>query len=69
MGCNPRALIVKILWARHGRNVANLSGTFSYRVFDGGLTESGQRASLRAALPGLARAAVELLSWPPAGPR
>jgi broad specificity phosphatase PhoE len=33
---------VKILWARHGQNVANLSGTFSYRVFDGDLTELGQ---------------------------
>jgi broad specificity phosphatase PhoE len=34
---------VKILWARHGQNVANLSGTFSYRVFDGDLTELGRR--------------------------
>jgi broad specificity phosphatase PhoE len=28
-------------WARHGENVANLSRTFSYRVFDGDLTNSG----------------------------
>jgi broad specificity phosphatase PhoE len=28
-------------WARHGENVANLSRTFSYRVFDGDLTERG----------------------------
>ncbi len=28
-------------WARHGENVANLSGTFSYRVFDGDLTSRG----------------------------
>jgi broad specificity phosphatase PhoE len=28
-------------WARHGENVANLSGTFSYRVFDGDLTDRG----------------------------
>jgi broad specificity phosphatase PhoE len=28
-------------WARHGENVANLSGTFSYRVFDGDLTGRG----------------------------
>ncbi len=35
--------MVKILWARHGENVANLTGTFSYRVFDGDLTELGKR--------------------------
>ena len=34
---------MKILWARHGQNVANLSRTLSYRVFDGNLTELGQR--------------------------
>jgi broad specificity phosphatase PhoE len=34
---------VKILWARHGQNVANVSGTFSYRVFDGDLTELGEQ--------------------------
>lgn len=28
-------------WARHGENVANLSRTFSYRVFDGELTDRG----------------------------
>ena len=28
-------------WARHGENVANLSRTFSYRVFDSDLTERG----------------------------
>jgi broad specificity phosphatase PhoE len=28
-------------WARHGENVANLSRTFSYRVFDGDLTDWG----------------------------
>src|SRR2546421_711069 len=36
-------LMVKILWARHGQNVANLTQTFSYRVFDGDLTELGNR--------------------------
>jgi broad specificity phosphatase PhoE len=35
--------MVKILWARHGENVANLTKTFSYRVFDGDLTERGKR--------------------------
>jgi len=35
--------MVKILWARHGQNVANLTGTFSYQVFDGDLTELGKR--------------------------
>lgn len=28
-------------WARHGENAANLSRTFSYRVFDGDLTRRG----------------------------
>jgi broad specificity phosphatase PhoE len=28
-------------WARHGENVANMSRTFSYRVFDGDLTDRG----------------------------
>lgn len=32
-----------ILWARHGENVANLTRTLSYRVFDGDLTSHGQR--------------------------
>jgi broad specificity phosphatase PhoE len=31
-----------ILWARHGENVANLTRTFSYRVFDGDLTDLGR---------------------------
>jgi broad specificity phosphatase PhoE len=35
--------MVEVLWARHGENVANLSRTFSYRVFDGDLTETGRR--------------------------
>lgn len=35
--------MVDILWARHGENVANLTGTFSHRVFDGDLTSLGQR--------------------------
>jgi probable phosphoglycerate mutase len=34
---------VKIFWARHGQNVANLTATLSYRVFDGELTELGRR--------------------------
>lgn len=32
-----------ILWARHGQNVANLTKTLSHRVFDGDLTDAGQR--------------------------
>ncbi|MBV9444385.1 MAG: histidine phosphatase family protein [Streptosporangiaceae bacterium] len=32
-----------ILWARHGENVANLTRTLSYRVFDGDLTDTGRR--------------------------
>jgi len=30
-------------WARHGQNTANLTATFSYRVFDGDLTELGRQ--------------------------
>jgi broad specificity phosphatase PhoE len=32
-----------VLWARHGENVANLTRTFSYRVFDGDLTGTGRQ--------------------------
>ena len=32
-----------VLWARHGENVANITRTFSYRVFDGDLTPTGRR--------------------------
>ena len=32
-------MVAEILWARHGENVANLTRTFSYRVFDGDLTD------------------------------
>jgi probable phosphoglycerate mutase len=32
-----------VLWARHGENVANLTKTLSYRVFDGDLTDVGRR--------------------------
>jgi len=32
-----------VLWARHGENVANLTQTFSHRVFDGDLTPAGRR--------------------------
>jgi broad specificity phosphatase PhoE len=59
---------VKILWARHGQNVANLTGTFSYRVFDGDLTELGQRqaAEMAARLAALAAPdAVRMLACSP----
>lgn len=36
-------MVAEILWARHGENVANLTRTFSYRVFDGDLTEAGRQ--------------------------
>ena len=32
-----------VLWARHGENVANLTRTLSYRIFDGDLTDVGRR--------------------------
>jgi broad specificity phosphatase PhoE len=38
-----RSLIANALWARHGQNVANLTETFSHRVFDGDLTDAGRR--------------------------
>ncbi len=34
--------MVTVLWARHGQNVANLTETFSHRVFDGDLTDLGR---------------------------
>jgi broad specificity phosphatase PhoE len=40
---------LRILWARHGQNVANLTRTLSHRVFDGDLTDLGrQQAELLA---------------------
>jgi broad specificity phosphatase PhoE len=41
--------MVKIFWARHGQNVANLTATFSYRIFDGDLTELGQQQAIELA--------------------
>jgi broad specificity phosphatase PhoE len=38
-----------VLWARHGENVANLSRTLSYRVFDGDLTPAGRRQARKLA--------------------
>ena len=35
-----------LTWARHGENIANLTRTFSHRVFDGDLTELGRRQAL-----------------------
>src|SRR6202044_4087580 len=46
-GHGRAALMATVLWARHGQNVANLSQTFSYRVFDGDLTETGREQALR----------------------
>jgi broad specificity phosphatase PhoE len=34
---------VGVFWARHGENVANLTRTLSYRVFDGDLTDAGRQ--------------------------
>jgi broad specificity phosphatase PhoE len=36
-------------WARHGENAANVSRTFSYRIFDGDLTGRGTRQAERLA--------------------
>jgi len=56
-----------VLWARHGQNVANLSQTFSYRVFDGDLTETGREQAQRLAdrLAGQAGDPVRLLACSP----
>jgi broad specificity phosphatase PhoE len=35
-------MVADVLWARHGENVANLTKTLSYRVFDGDLTDVGR---------------------------
>jgi len=34
---------VDVLWARHGENVANLTKTLSFRIFDGDLTDAGRQ--------------------------
>ena len=36
-------------WARHGENVANLTRTLSYRVFDGELTPTGRQQAMELA--------------------
>jgi probable phosphoglycerate mutase len=38
--------MTRVFWVRHGQNVANLSRTFSYRVFDGDLTDQGRDQAL-----------------------
>ena len=35
--------MARILWARHGQNVANITRTLSHRVFDGDLTRTGRQ--------------------------
>jgi broad specificity phosphatase PhoE len=38
--------MTSVFWVRHGENVANLSRTFSHRVFDGDLTDQGRDQAL-----------------------
>lgn len=38
--------MTRVFWARHGENVANLTRTFSHRIFDGDLTEHGRGQAL-----------------------
>jgi broad specificity phosphatase PhoE len=40
-GRGQDVVMTVVHWARHGENIANLSRTFSYRVFDGDLTDRG----------------------------
>src|SRR5258708_6738335 len=56
-----------ILWARHGENVANLTGTFSHRIFDGDLTIAGrqQAEALAGHLAALSGAPVRALICSP----
>ncbi len=42
-------MMADIVWARHGENVANLTRTLSYRVFDGDLTSTGRRQAMELA--------------------
>lgn len=35
--------MARILWARHGQNIANISRTLSHRIFDGDLTAAGRQ--------------------------
>jgi len=39
-------VMTRVFWVRHGENVANLSRTFSHRVFDGELTDQGRDQAL-----------------------
>ncbi len=33
--------MITVTWARHGENLANVTRTLSFRVYDGSLTERG----------------------------
>lgn len=54
-----------VLWARHGQNEANLTRTFSHRVYDGDLTEMGRRQADELAARVAASEAVTLLASSP----
>lgn len=58
--------MVEVLWARHGQNVANLTRTLSYRVFDGDLTQTG-REQARALAGRLAADGGEPIGYLPRG--
>ncbi len=54
-----------ILWARHGENVANLTRTFSYRVFDGDLTDLGRTQAAQLAERLAAGEPINQIVWSP----
>jgi len=41
IGTSVPPILTPVYWVRHGENTANLSRRFSYRVFDGDLTDRG----------------------------
>lgn len=54
-----------VLWARHGQNEANVTRTFSHRVYDRDITELGRRQAEELAARLVAEEAVAVLAASP----